>query len=452
MKQQQAGSFLLQALLALSLIIAFMPFFASRLARRDIDAQMLATTHQLETAQTAARIFVRENISNFPYNPVKYSGDAFSDTLEPYGLPLGFISRTIMGQDISLTVIKDKFSINAELIITGGKISGLRRAELARRLGFYASESDGAIILRVPLDEDFSDIVKRKEPSPDENSFMSDLDLGGFGLENGGGLFGRVLETDIFTANTLSVFGLEDGRKNKNKIDNLTVAKSVFQSASGESALAVAKGSLAADRLETRTISKFGDTGNLTVKTASVYDFAMTAGRTGFNGPAKWNVNGNLETDNITFTVERLDISSFINASRGQDVFINPDSLEYNTQSGISAGILRAANITLRDQTSAALERGNTGAVILDIRPAGTSVLPDALIESVDNSIFRIISKYDDDSGKETDCKGIIAGLDFSYNQKSLSQNIICQYVFWQRLEKRIDLKKCMLDGKSGCK
>jgi hypothetical protein len=41
--------------------------------------------------------------------------------------------------------------------------------------------------------------------------------------------------------------------------------------------------------------------------------------------------------------------------------------------------------------------------------------------------------------------------LDGVYNDQSLSQYIICQFVYWHRLEKRIDIKQCLLSGKGGC-
>ena len=42
--QKQSGNFLLQAVLALTLVFAFMPFFANKLSSRDVSAQMYATT------------------------------------------------------------------------------------------------------------------------------------------------------------------------------------------------------------------------------------------------------------------------------------------------------------------------------------------------------------------------------------------------------------------------
>lgn len=449
--RKQGGNFLLQALLALALIVAFLPFFTQKLLTRDKDAQMYATSGQIETAQTAARIYLRENLDSLNYNITVISGDNFADTLEPYGLPLGFLPKTTFDQNISLVIEKDEYGVLAYLELSGGNLNALQKAELVKRIGFYASEADNNIYVIVPLEEIYSDVVRRNEKNIDNNGFLVDLDMGGFGIENGGALFGRNAEFDTFQTNALSLFGIEDGRKIRSKIDNMVTNKAIFQSAQGESALNVTRGILNTNNLSAKTISRFGDTGNVTANKASVYDFSMTAGRTGFTGPSKWEVRGNVVTDNINFSVERLEISSFINASRGQDVFINPDDLEYSSKSGIEVGTLRASNITLRDQTSDALASGQTGAVVLDIRPADTSVLPDVLLDTLNNDQFTIISKPGEDDGKTVDCKSIITSLEGRYNSKSLAQNIICQYVFWQRLEKRIDIKQCMLDGKSDC-
>ncbi len=450
--QRQSGNFLLQALLALALIVAFIPFFARKIVSQERDAQMYAITTQLDTIQTAARIYLRENLGSANYNITKISGNDFADTLEPYGLPLGFVPKTTLGQTISLVINKTDEGSVAYLELSGGELTALQRAELVRRLGFYASTEDDNVYLIVPLEENFSDLVRRREKNPDDNGFLSDLDMGGFGIDNGGSTLSRNGEFESVQATALSFFGVEDGRKIRSTIDRMSTAKAVFQSNVGETALVVTRGNLNVGNAYLKTISKFGDTGNITAADASVFDFSMTAGRTSFTGPGKWEVGGSLETDNIVFSTERLEISSFINASRGQEVYIDSESLDYSARSGIEVGTMRAANITLRDQTSYSLLSGGTGATVLDIRPAGTSVLPDVLSDAVDNGKFVIISDAADESGKTTDCKSIISSLNGNYNQKSLSQNLICQYVFWQRLEKRIDIKQCMLDGKSDCK
>lgn len=448
---RQSGNFLLQALLALSLIFAFIPFLAERLATRETDAQMYSATRQVDVAVTAARIFIRENASNIGYDRTVVAGADFGDLLEPYGLPLGFVPRTALGQDISLVINKTPQEVTAYLELSGGNLSAVRTAELARRIGFYATPVGSVINVGIALDEGFSDVVRRNENNLEAGAFLTDLDMGGFVFDNAGAAIARTGTFNTAMTNTLSVAGTENGRKVRNKIEDLSATRAVFQSKSGEAALSLVRGTLTADSVDARTVARFGDAGNFTADTASVYEFSMTAGRTGFSGPGAWNVRGNVVSDRINFSVERLDVSSYINVARGQDVYINPDDLEYSARSGIETDTLIASNVTMRDQTSDALSSGGTGAVVVDVRPAGTSYLPDAYVNNVDNAAFEIIAAPDDADGKTVDCKAVVSELEGSYNQRSLSQYIICQYVYWQRLEMRMNIIQCLKEGRGDC-
>ena len=450
---RQNGNFLLQALLALALIFSFIPFFAGRLASRDLDSQMYAATQKVEVAQTAAQIFVRENANDLPYNTTKVSGNTFSDLLESYGLPLGFVPRTALGQDISLVINKTPLAVTAYLELSGGDLSPLQLAELARRIGFYASVSGDIITVGLALDAVYSDVVRRNESDLNNSAFLTDLDMGGYTFDNGGEIFARRGEFETAQIGTLSVFGVENGRNTRNNIESMAANLAVFQSSLGESALSLTRGALHVNNISARTLSQFGDTGNFTSNAASAYDFAMTAGRTSFYGPLDWTVGGDVISENINFSVERLDIDSYIDASRGQDVYIDPDELEVSSRTGIEAGTVIASNITMRDQTSDALNSGETGLVILDIRPSGTSVLPDVLLDGINNDAFEILAEPTSDSDKTESCRDVIAQLDnrVRYNAKSLSQYLVCQYIYWQRLEQRIDMKQCLLEGGTSC-
>lgn len=447
---KQSGNFLLQTLLALSLIFAFIPFLARHLAQRDTDAQMYSAARQVDVATTAARIFIRENAQHIKYDTTVVTGADFGDLLEPYGLPLGFVARTALGQDITLVINKTAEEVSAYLELSGENISPLRAAELARRIGFYAAARGSVVTVGIALDEGFSDVVRRNENNIEAGAFLTDLEMGGFVFDNAGAAIARTGNFDTAMLDTLSIVGTENGRKEKNNIAALDATRAVFQTKDGASALSLVRGTMTADSVDARTVARFGDTGNFTAATASMYDFSMTAGRTSFTGPSKWNVRGNVVSDRINFSVERLDVSSYINVARGQDVYID-DDLEYNSRSGIETDTLITSNITMRDQTSDSLQAGGNGAVILDVRPAGTSYLPDAYVDSVDNSGFSIIAAPDDADGKTVDCRSVISSLDGYYNQRSLSQYIICQYVYWQRLEQRIDIIECLKSGRSGC-
>ena len=447
----ERGNFLFQALLAVGLIFAFVPLVSRHMAGRAIDTRMYSTTRQVDIAQTAARIFIRENARDIPYETTVVSGNDFADMLEPYGLPLGFVPRTALGQDISLVLHKTPFAVSAYLELSGGDLTGVERAELVRRIGFYAAPADDAIRIGIELSDIYSDVVRRNEPNLESSGFLADLDMGTFSLNNAGNLFSVRGEFDGAQFDTLTVSGVESGKKVRNNIKDMVAQKTIFQSKTGESALTLTRGTLFANTVDTKTISMFGDTGNFIVGDTSVYELSMTAGRTSFTGPGEWNVRGNVVSNNINFTVERLDISSYLNTTRGQDVFIDVDTLTYNSKSGIEVGTLHTSNITLRDQTSTALNNGAAGAVLIDIRPGGTTLLPDAWVSNINNDAFEIIADPATDDGKTVNCASVVKDFEGVYNKQSLSQYLICQYVFWQRLEKRIDIKQCIMAGRGDC-
>ncbi len=292
--QKQSGNFLLQALLSLALIFAFMPFFAQRLAARDMSAAMYATTEQVQTASTAARIFVREASNELPYGQTVFTENDFSDTLEPYGLPLGFVPRTVLGQSVSLTVDKSDIQVSAYLELSGGELSGVQLAELARRIGFYGVVSGDRVLVGVPLDEFYSDVVRRNESSLENSAFLTDLEMGGFVFKGAGNIVARQGEFSTGQFGVLSVSGTEYGRDEKNEIDSIVANKAIFQSALGDSALSLTRGDLAVGSVDARTVSKFGAASNFAANTTSVYDFSMAAGKTGFTGGADWDIEGDV--------------------------------------------------------------------------------------------------------------------------------------------------------------
>lgn len=450
--QNSRGNFLLQALLALTLLFMFIPFFAIKLMGRENNARMYATTQKVDNATTVARIFIRENASSLPYNRTVIAGDSFADILEPYGLPLGFVAKTALGQDIALVIDKTPEEVSAYVELTGGDLNAMSRSELVRRIGFYAFDvGDGTIQVGVPLETVYSDVVRRNEPDIDASAFLVDLDMFENSISNIGLAIARRGNFDGSEIGTLTINGVETDRKVRNKISTMVADKIIFQSKTGESSLSLTRGTMVVDNVSTKTISRYGDTGNITLNSAGVYDFAITANRTSFSGPEKWNIKGNVISSKINLTTERLEIDSFINASRGQDVYINENTLEYSANSGIDTSVIHTSNITLRDQTSDSLSRGGSGAVVLDVRPAGTSLLPDAYVSTIDNNEFEILISPSANDSKTASCRTIISSLDGEYNQHSLAQYIICQYVYWQRLEKRIDIKQCLLAGNSGC-
>ncbi len=448
----ERGNFLLQALLALSLLFFFMPILTNRLITNDVDAKMYSSVHQIDAAETAARIFIRENVDSIAYGKTTIRGNDFSDLLEPYGLPLGYIPRTAFGQDIYLVINKDDSSIGGELIVNGGQITNIQIAEMVRRIGFYAAQTDNGLVVGVPLNTLYQDVVRRNEPDINNSVFLTDLDMNDFSIENTNRVLGHNLVADTANFDTLDITGNEVERNSKNKIKVLNSDKSIFQSKSGGSALALTRGALKAKSVFGKTISEYGSAGNFESESASVYSFDMTAGRTGFTGPVKWDIRGNMETERITLGVERLEVGAYLNVSSGQDVYVSgTNSISYNSNSGISVNNITASHITLRDQTSRALNAGENGAVIVDIRPASTTTLPDINVSGLNNDGYAILQNPKKDDDKTTTCRDIISSLGETYSSSSLAQHILCEYLFWERLEQRINAKQCLMAGKSDC-
>lgn len=434
-------------------MFAFIPMVVGRIAVRDTDAKMYATTTKIENAVAAARIYIRENATKLPYNITILSGKEFTDVLEPYGLPLGFIPKTAFNQDMRLIIEKTTSDVYGTLEIFAGNMTGVKRAELIRRIGFYAYSIEDNIYVGVALNDAYSDIVHRNETSLDNSRFLSDLDMGGFSLSGASVMMSDTLELNTGQFDILNILGTEADKKSKNAISNIVSTRSVFKTQTGESALSITRGTLMANNISSRTVSLYGTTGNLSAQYAAAYDFSLTAGHTGFTGPLDWTIHGSVISDRVNLVVDTLEVQSFINAASGQDAYIDEDAgdVVFSSTSGISADYVSASNITLRDQTSSGLSGGKNGAVVLDVRPAGTSVLPDANIESINNDDFEILSNPSGDDSTTIKCNAIISNLGYSYNKNSLAQQIICQYVFWHRLERRLNEKKCLMVGGNDC-
>ena len=437
--------------MAISLLFIFIPVLTRRLIVNDTDAKMYSAVHHIDTAQTAARIFIRENVDTLSYGKTTIRGNDFADVLEPYGLPLGYIPRTSFGQDIYLVVDKDETGVSGALMVDGGDLTGIQIAEMVRRIGFYAERTTTGLMVGVPLNTLYQDVVRRNEPDITNSAFLTDLYMTDFSIDNVNKIIGHNVVANTASFDTLDITGNESERNSKNKIKILNSNKSIFQSKSGASALALTRGSLKAKNVFGRTVAQYGSTGNFESQSASAYSFDMTAGRTGFTGPTTWDVRGNLESEHIVFGVENLEVGSYLNVSSGQDVYTDNNVISYNTTSGISTDSIIASHITLRDQTSKALDAGDTGAVIVDVRPASTTVLPDVWVSGISNDGFAILKYPKKDSDETITCQSVISQLGETYNSKSLAQHVLCEYLFWMRLEQRINAKQCLMAGGSGC-
>ena len=207
--QKQSGNFLLQALLALTLVFAFMPFLVKRLASRDMASQMYSAKQTIDTVYNAARLFLYDNKDTLPDQNL-FEGAVLVNALAPYGLPLGFNPVTSLDQSISFSIVRKEPEqrpctpvvdeegkiteecheelveflepvIHAELTITpndGSSVTEYQIAELARMIGFFARPNNKVITINVPVDVMYTDIVLRREPDTNVG-FLTELDMGG---------------------------------------------------------------------------------------------------------------------------------------------------------------------------------------------------------------------------------------------------------------------------------
>jgi len=426
----QRGNFLLQTLLALSLITAFMPFFTSKIISRDKTIKIVALINQIDSIELASRRYIKENINNFEFKTYLLSGNDFIDIMESYGMPLGFIPKTNFNQDISLLIKKDD-DVSAYLKLSGGNLNNLEKSQLKNSISNqYKEKENGDIYITIPIDEEYSDIVNKVEKN--NSFFMSDLNMGEFSIENIKNIITENIETSSLESNLIKILNLD-----KNSLLNkIQTNIAIFKNKNGKSPLNIIQGTLNIDNLNTVSISKYGDSGNLTARNISAFELSMEPEKTSFSIPLNTYIRGNLISNNINYKINKLIIKSSLS------VINKPTFEDYKNidkKYGIDAEIISTSNITLRKQTSSYLKNNSNAEILFDIRPALVSFMKDINIATINND-FKVIQNNGNIYSTEH-CSSVIKKLNINYNNNSLSQNIICQYIFWRNLEERINIK-----------
>lgn len=503
--QKQRGNFLLQALLALTLVFGFMPFFANKLSSRDMQARFYSTVGQIETAYTASRIYVREKKDNLTTGELTFDGNPdlhlnFNKELEPYGLPLGFNPQTVFGQNISLDINRsDEGVVTAQLKINGGDLSKFELTQLVRMIGFDSTISDeNVIIINVPVEELYSDIVLRREPEGNIG-FLTQLDMGGHRIDNIG-----VLYADTGHANQISAFDLSltGNEAQTSEITSIDAEYTLFKTDSGWSISDL--WSDQAERMITLVLqnSELNINDNLTlanirclltgcpnlhvvtvddenpseayVESLAFFDSVNGQEVVGMlYGPhgedTSWLVEGDILWKGLGYFV--VDGSVTANKIKGLNFSIMEDSFStYEQMSGITTDRLITDKLIVSRllfspivnvNSANDVERvGNQLDVVIDFK--GTTYLPD-LIRSPDSvsgfSVARVVDNDDikiilypyssaiGERGLGT-CRDIINSIRedvnisiSKYDEHSVLQNIICKYEFYKRIEHRLNWK-----------
>jgi len=469
--RKQSGNFLLQALLALTLVFAFMPFFANKLSSRDMQARLYSVTGQVETLHTAARIYLRENKDALEIGEKNLSGDDLV-FLEEYGLPMGFVPKTIFGQEMSLYINKTGAdSISAHIKLSAD--SGLKRVdlvELTRMIGFYGTaNADGSIQIDIPIDEIYSDIVLRNER--DETvGFMVDLDMDNneidginfLGAVNGSfsdAVFSSLFVTGAESTDCRAVrYAWQSGTETRiNDIKQLTVrGTSTFQTPTVcvSSALSLSGSgtvNVGNDVLVFK-IDANPSAPNFTALNANTDLFSSSS----FAGPTSWEIDKSLLGTNVVFDAATEVKGSTIYGAKHNNAY----ELNKTKAVGIVTDELIADVIVFQDELAETAEASvrtnmNTHKQEVKIELAGTSVLPDLFIndegiEINSNKIYVItnpqyINASPDNPYSVASCGDILGRGDFY--SSSLSVNIVCQYLFWDRMDRLLNYKLCVKEG-----
>jgi len=477
-----------EALLMLGVIIALMPALLGKLTQRKIYAENAAAASQIERVSQAAQSWASINADNVAPRRTTIEGANINSMLENYGLPLGFNPRTPAGQTIRLITMRNAAGPLILIEASGGNISQLRRAEIANRVGFWAALPEGgaitsatgdweldlqsdfgyspspdSIFVRVPVESETSDLLSRRA-DPAKNAMRTNIDIMYNNIEGARDLRASTLEFDAGFFSKLHITGADESRTTRNSLESFLTQNATFQSrgASG-GALNISRGTFAVQNLSVRGISTYGGYNtNLEAGFISVLDYYQTPGSGSFTGPNLWRVRGNAELSNIALSgVGVMHINSILEITSDADTFTEEDFF-YDfipaSRSGISAGMVTAGHITLRDQTARVLSAGGADApTLISVRPAGTSVLPDIRLDEINNDSIRIPT-FPSADGDTISCRTLIEGIryrdaatgrdvTFRYDSKSLSQHIACLYAYYQRLEQRIDIKNCLIQG-----
>ena len=456
-----------------------MPFLAKQLSARETANKMFAAKNLIETAHTAARIYIRENKNNLTFNSdgVHAINSNNFYTLEPYGLPLGFNAKTVFGQNISLEVRKIEkeaepgeeasYKLDAYLKIDRGSLSDYQMAELVRMVGFFAQRQGNYIKVAVPVENKYSDIVLKLET--DENiGFLTSMNMEYHNIKDVKDLYANngSFEEDLEVGNnvdvdSLTVTGISGEEmygigSEGNKITNLIADVShVFGN------LNVKSGDLNTDSAIFNTLGKSGSSPDVYSTEAKVNLLSQATKDDmygNFAGPNTWDIyGGNLEAKTLSAGSMIInggfafDSSGFSGMSTGE--FSTESALSVKAQPvGINAGTLSVSRLILYNKSVYELTKSAEGTVWADIAldSGNISIFPDIYDTSINNNKILILWHPFDDDNTTLTCGEFlqtIFGESFPYNIYSVSQNIICQYVYWERLERRLNIKNCRDSG-----
>jgi len=489
--QKQSGNFLLQALLALTLVFSFMPFVAQKLSDRDSGAKMYAAKKSIETVYDAARSYLYDNKDSIPYSPdgktpESWGNNTLVNKLKPYGLPEGFVPKTALDQSIRLDVLKkvgenDKPVVSAKIVVTPNEKKPLKEyqvAELSRMIGFFASpsgENNTDITVFVPVDVLYTDIVMRNETNS-QIGFLTELNMGGHSIRDAQDVFATSGEFDDVYTKKLHVTGsTDDLLKNVTKIQNVKNATFSVNSGCGHNtALSIASGGqVDVTNAYVTSVGETGSLANLSAGSASVGKLNFTEDGAGFVSGAgavldvySLNIpdgtltiassgsgsNATLSVGNTLYAVGKSNLQSIELANSG--MYIGNAIINY----GSNGPYIKHVNMPLSNNNTLSVLDNATPQFVINL--AGISQFADITFSSGvfgGTESYAFINYILPTMNPEAllaaiTCENVLTAnsafnQSYTYNSKSLAQLLACEYIFFRRLEHRINYKLCCIRG-----
>lgn len=460
-------------------------------------AQMYSAKQSIETVYNAARLYLYDEKDLLSYGETDFEGANLISTLRPYGIPLGFNPVTSLGQNIIFEINKQEAEsvpceeigenseelcseapeilapvIRARLLVVPGEgvtLKDYQVAELARMIGFFAKPNGDELELVVPVDVMYTDVVLRKET--DANiGFLTELNMGANDIDGIGAL---EAETGVFNSGArfslLYVDGISTGLLDKIKINRLDADSFIFEPRAPDVAALTIAGTelnIGSDTLgpgyaDVGTIGNVGSS-PLVKTTESVYakTFVQPAYPAGFTTGSEcvWTVGKNLISTDMRLNVAGNIIVTENFYGTNHEGF---NEIVVKDNSGIKvADELIVNNVTIRDKSLREIYNGESGTILANLEPGGTSVLPDVSLSNIIMPSGKSgIGVIENPLAEETTLLGCdnvlqpyldIRSVATDYDNHSLIQSIVCNYMFWERLERRINMKLCIMSG-LGC-
>ncbi len=460
-------------------------------------AQMYSAKQSIETVYNAARLYLYDEKDLLSYGETNFEGANLISTLRPYGIPLGFNPVTSLGQNIIFEINKQEAEsvpceeigenseescseapeilapvIRARLLVVPGEgvtLKDYQVAELARMIGFFAKPNGDELELVVPVDVMYTDIVLRKET--DANiGFLTELNMGANDIDGIGALDA---EKGLFNIegrfSSLYIDGISTGLLDKIKINRLDADSFIFEPRAPDVAALTIAGTelnIGSDTLgpgygDVGTIGNVGSS-PLVKATESVFakTFVQPNHPTGFTTGSEcvWTVGNDLVSNDMRLNV--TDNITVVKALFGTNhEGFNDIALIDN--SGIKvADELIVNNVTLRDKNMREMYDEDYGTALVNLYPGGMSVLPDVNLSGIELPTGKSgVGVINNPLSERTDLLGCdyilqsyleTRSVAADYDKHSLIQAIVCNYIFWERLERRINMKLCIMSG-LGC-